>query len=444
MKWRMVVVAASASLLASACTGQTAAPTHPTPTEVPPAAGPSNPDGAGGAVSAAPGHGDCLPLGGTFDPATATFIADFTADPAAPKPACPSSAWDIQLHFRDQSAWLAPHPFDAHHGPGCDSPNDPHAGHHRVTENADLVFFCRDHVMTAIDGGEYGMIYLTPAAMVDFSDGEATITFDMSTFRSSNRDWIDLWITPFDENLALPLDEEFPDAQGNPMNAIHIRMDGSGSDAPLDGAFRLMVIRDGRVEDHTNTWNPYNTFLETDRARRDTFELKVSRTSVELSMPGYSQPLQFGTFKDLGWSTGVVQFGHHSYNPRKDGGVPNTWHWDNVSIAPAVPFTIVPLTEEYTGEASARMALPEPAGDGTFLRFTAQGRVHLSFDGGQFSVVSPRASSLQHRPETFSSYMVPVPKGTTRVDIQLDADDWLPPPYFARGFALWSDSAPAN
>ena len=39
--------------------------------------------------------------------------------------------------------------------------------------------------MTSINASGYGVIYLTPDQMVDFSAGEAVVRFDMSTFRTS-------------------------------------------------------------------------------------------------------------------------------------------------------------------------------------------------------------------------------------------------------------------
>ena len=46
------------------------------------------------------------------------------------------------------------------------------------------------------------------------------------------------------------------------------------------------------------------------------------------------------------WNQGVIQFVHRSFDPSKGcsgGGAcgPNTWHWDNVSIAPAMPFSLL-------------------------------------------------------------------------------------------------------
>src|SRR5581483_1478958 len=76
----------------------------------------------------------------------------------------------------------------------------------------------------------------------------------------------------------------------------------------------------------------------------------------------------------LAWNQGVVQLGHHSYNPQKDCPasspcLPNTWHWNNVRISPAVPFSIqrVPVRMVQTSDDYPLPAAPA----GAMLRFAA-------------------------------------------------------------------------
>lgn len=364
----------------------------------------------------------------------------FDGAPAAPQPYS-DPHWDIQYHQRDNYAWQNPIPVAAHHGPACEAPDVTH----QVTSFEGLVFKCNNHLMTAIDGGEYGMIYLTPDRMADWSSGTAVIEWDMSTFRSSNRDWIDVWVTPLADNLVLPLDNDIPDAQGTPRNAIHIRMDGSGTAGPLDGGFKIFVYQNGSLVSpaSTNTtWNPYNDFLQTDKARRDTFRLEISRTTINLTMPGYNQTLQRATGLNLGFSSGVVQLGHHSYNPRKDGGVPNTWHWDSVNISPSIPLTMLHgdrRTVDGSSPQTVRFAGPAPAN--SYLRFAAQGRVEYSLNGGSSWQVASKQWAAQPQVFTFSNYFVPIPAGTQEVTFRLSAEGGLPPPFQAKGFAIWSTSA---
>src|SRR4030095_3362705 len=106
-------------------------------------------------------------------------------------------------------------------GSNCGAP----PANHTISSYDDAVFICKDHIMTAITADGYGVIYLTPHQLVDFSNEEAVISWDMSTARSSGRDWVDLWITPYQDNLQLPLEDWLPDLNGEPRNAIHVRMD---------------------------------------------------------------------------------------------------------------------------------------------------------------------------------------------------------------------------
>src|SRR5262249_51172041 len=148
------------------------------------------------------------------------------------------------------------------------------------------VFQCNDHIMTAINAGGYGEIMLTPNRMVDFGTGEAVVRFDMSTFRSSLRDWVDIWLSPWDDQIALPLEDWLPDLAREPKRGIHIRMDISEGKS----TFRGYVIRNfDASEITTDNWTTYESFLTPSASRRDTFELRVSRTSVKFGMPAYNQ-----------------------------------------------------------------------------------------------------------------------------------------------------------
>src|SRR5882672_3916124 len=140
--------------------------------------------------------------------------------PAAPTPWNPST-WDIAVHIRNNYQFGGLDAMQAQHGADCSAP----PATHPVSSYNDAVFVCKNHVMTSISAGGYGVIYLTPDHMFDWSGGTSSLSFPVSTFRSSDRDWIDLWITPFGENLELPLESWLPDLQGPPKDAIHIRMD---------------------------------------------------------------------------------------------------------------------------------------------------------------------------------------------------------------------------
>jgi len=331
----------------------------------------------------------------------------------------------------------------AHHGPDCAAA----PAVHPIAAYDDAVFHCNDHIMTAINASGYGVIYLTPNQQVDFRDGEAVVRFDLSTLRTSQRDWVDLWLTPYADHLQLPLQNWLPDLTGEPRRAIHIRMDTTNGQT----VFRATVYRD-TVEEalEARSLTGYEQVLTPSAVRRDPFELRISRTSIRFGMPDYNLWWVDSPLADLGWDRAIVQFGHHSYTPTKDCApgpcAPNTWHWDNVSIAPSVPFTILPGDARWlSDERGATVGFPEPAPPNSHLRFVAIGTaLEVSFDGGaSWQPAQPRPI----RPgrdvlNTFVSYWTPMPTGATSAMVR--GGNWLAGAWQARDAAIWSLTPPAG
>lgn len=307
-----------------------------------------------------------------------TFLDSFDGEPEAPLPWEPIH-WDVTVHARSREHFYELAEMDAAHGAHCEPPPTSHP----ITLYEDTVFQCRNHIMTAINEGGYGAIYLTPNQLVNFSDGEAVIRFDVSTERTSGRDWIDLWITPYDEQLQLPLPEWLPDLSGEPRRAIKIEMDSFEDNTIFKGE----IIRDHQAEIiDGNTWTGYEAFLVPSAADRTTFELQLSETHIKFGIPAYDFWWIDTDIAALGWNQGVVQLGHHSYNPTKDctDCSPNTWHWDNVLIEPAIPFTMLHADQRYIDpDTTPSVSFPTAAPENAYLRFAGIGdRLEVSFDGG--------------------------------------------------------------
>ncbi len=370
-----------------------------------------------------------------------TFTDTFDGSPPAPTPWCPPD-WDIAVTSRDAETWDTLEPMDIQHGVDCAAPPATH--HSDSYEGA--VHQCKDHVMTAIMAGGYGAIYLTPNVIADFSHGQATVKFDVSTARTSERDWIDIWITPFEDNLQLPLEDFLPDLQGPPRRAVQIRMDNDGDQT----IFRANVFRDFQGQDvPANGSVSYESLLTPSATVRTPFELDISRTHIRFGMPQKNFWWIDTDVPDLGFDAGVVQFGHHSYNPDKacdyDGTCgPNTWHWDNVSISPAKPFTMIHADKRFVAAESEPKSIEftAPAPDNAYLRFSAIGSVEVSYDGGRSWQPAKRQAEEMRHQEHFSSYWMPIPAGTHTVSFRFSNDDWYGGPFRAKDFAIWSLAPP--
>lgn len=310
----------------------------------------------------------------------------------------------------------------AHHGAMCGPATD----NHSVSLVRDAVFQCNDHIMTAMNSG-YGAVYLTPNHMIDLS-GEAVIRWDMSTHRAAGRDWVDLWLMPFADQLQIPLDDWLPPYQGEPKNAVHIRMDGASAGGTL---FRGSVIRNFEVTGLSGPeWQGYDAWLTEDKARRDTFELRISRTHIKFGMPAYNRWWVDQTVPDLGFDRAVVTWGHHAYNPTKDctGDCANTWHWDNMSVSPAVPFTLIKSSPVWTNATqNVPLTFASAAPTGAFLKFAGVGaNLETSFDNGQTWSAAVRQAQEKDATEHWSTYFSPVPAGAVRVQFRGQAT-WAGP-----------------
>ena len=364
------------------------------------------------------------------------FLESFTGQPSAPHPWKPSN-WDVTVHSRDVGTWAELEPVAAMHGSDCSAP----PSRHMLTSYDDAVFLCRDHLMTAIKAEGYGVIYLTPNQIIDFSHGDAILRFDLSTLRTSLRDWIDVWISPYPDQLQLPLEDWLPDLSGVPRNAVHVRMNTFNCGTN----FSVFVIKDFvATEVPAQNWVGYESLLTPDAKRRDTFELRISRSHIQFGMPRYRFSWVDADMPELAWDHGVVQFGHHSYNPGKSDGCgtvcePNTWHWDNISISPARPFTILRADRRSTSpENASSVNFPAPAPPNAYLRFAGIGTtLEVSFDGG----ASWQAAQLQAQKglndDHFKSYWMAVPPETSSA--QFRGANWWGGPWQVRDISIWAE-----
>lgn len=330
--------------------------------------------------------------------------------------------FDVQVHSRNPSTWEELESMQAQHGADCAGPPSAHENH--TYEGA--VFICKDHLMTAINAGGYGVIYLTPNRLLDFS-GDATLDFELSTEKMSTRDWWDVLITPMSDSNPVPLLSNLSqgvDLQGPPRNTIHIGTD-NGQGTPL-----LTVYRNGSEQQYGNVGNvpaldsgvtapnqaaTRQHFRFTISGGHMKFERLVSATAAALTYWDYAATVPF--------TSGTVQFGHHSYTPTKDGaGVPGTWHWDSIALNPATPFTIIKTGQRMFDDAGT-IQFDAPAPAGAVLRFSAVGKPVIN-GVARSPIPTVNRWGVSDKREHVAGYSVQIPEGSTSATIGFVADGW--------------------
>lgn len=432
--------------------------------------------------SSAPSAGDhrahAAPAAIVAEQQTPEFLEPFTGFPSVPTPWHPSN-WGVHVQSRNSDTWTALEtmtgPDAMHHGTDCGAPPATHDSQTPGMAYEEAVFQCRDHVMTSIHAGGYGLIYLTPPAQADFSQGETVISVDTSTFQSSDRDWQDIWIQPLEDNLINP----FPaaagtvDLQGIPRRGIHINQSNTSNGVAWRGARTENFIETGFSGNHCCLG--YNQFLDPSRERRSKLEIRLSTTHIKISMVANCQKTINGVLTDtqcktpsgfsavwldqaisppLDWTKGVVQFGHHSYNPWKScqdaqPKKPNsecpadTWHWDNVRIAPYEPMTLINAIPRQVTQATQDVTFGSPAPADAHVRFAAIGSVETSFDGGQTWTARTKQPASHPRADLSGSYWVPIPQGTTSMRVRLSNDQTYAGPFRAYDFQILAAGAQA-
>lgn len=364
--------------------------------------------------------------------AAAVFTEPFTGSPPAPASVYSSLAgFDVTIDGAENGD-QGFEPQAAHHGADC----APYPATHTVSSFGDAIFQCRDHWMTTAEGGDgkYTIIVATAPAQLDFSGG-ACASVDVSTFRASDRDWWELWLTPYADNLSEPHEDFLPAAQGEPKNAILVRLEGGSQ-------IQAKVVRNHASEQVAVA--QYRDFITPSANVRTPHEICLTRTGLTVKIGGVEA--MTATFADLGWDKAIFQIEHSTYNPTKgscvDGCGANTWHWDNVSLSSAIPFTIIRGDQRTFGQyQNGTVTFPTPAPANSYLRFSGLGNWEW-LDGSTWRPVA-RADQEMSRPEHAQNYWQPIPVGTTSVQLRGTGQDWNGS-FVARDMSIWSLTAPGS
>lgn len=354
--------------------------------------------------------------------------------------------WDIQVHVRSAHEKLgALDPHDADHGPNCEAPGHDGSVTHSVDAIEEAVYQCADHVMTSLRADDYGLAALTPSAMADFSQGEAVIRFDVSSLSVSQRDWFGVVIQPWDDQLPLPIVDWLPDLNGFGRSAIHLDF-GGGVICPV--VYRDFAAAEGadKFSSGCRWWESWESALTPSAQTRTTIQITLSRTRVRVEVPSIGLVWADMTIEDLGWDKGVVSFLHHSYTPFKDGnGGPNTWHWDNVEIAPSQPFSILKADRRWVNQNGATLAFADAAPPDSHLRASAIGTVpELSFDGGQTWETARQQPSQKEGPAWQIWHAVPQGARSVLVRSSGPNPGWWPSGWIFKDAAIFSLEAGAT
>jgi hypothetical protein len=363
-----------------------------------------------------------------------TLDTTFDGTPSAPE-AYSNQNWMIDTHSRDSNTWDLLEPMDVQHGTDCAGPPATHP-HPRTYES--VVFKCNNHIMTALTAGGYAMVSMMPNRMVDFSTAGA-VYFDISTEKMSQRDWIAVTVTPFNDQLTLPFNQGEVDLQGMPANALHIT-NNNGEGGLVPEAYKNGVVTSYFAGWQSSPLSAGVTAGTNQSATRQAFKLSLTPTTMKFErLPSVTAPamVYWEVPIDVNFTKGVVQFEHHSYNPTKDGaGTHATWHWDNLRVSPEVPFTINKGSIRQL-TTSGNVTFTEPAPANSYLRFTGICRIAVN---GTNVAKKAFAGHYEHA----APYLVPVAPGTTSVNIGFSADDWYSGPCFARDFSIVSEVAPGS
>jgi len=387
----------------------------------------------------------------TASAAGPSFTFNWDGSPSVPQSWVPAAAndWDLlQINNGSTDDNVQDGTFAAGHGPDCSAP----PAMHMVTTLSETAYICKDHMMTAAADND---VFITPNQLVDFSQGTAMVTWQVSTFRHSQRDWWELWLMPFNENYATPTDNA-PAFNGNPPNALHIAMNQrAGCSIGQDGwnhvgtMFEFAVYRGDQAIQKGGGGDCMEDAAGGPSAKtRSTFELGVSQQHIRFLMRGAAGTANFiDENVALPFNRAVVTWGHRSYSPSKacggDGTCgPNTFHWSNVSISPAVPFTILRPNNVFSVHEGtpATVTLPEPAPANAFLRFAAYGSIQVAYDGGNFA--SPHMQDTAWRQEGASNYFSPIPAGTKTISFQGGTRGNVR--WWVGDISVWATTAPVS
>ena len=397
-----------------------------------------------------------------------SFLADFNLDPTAPQSFYGTPGFATFIHSRDPQAQYQPYPSIGDHGPNCEppflrNPGDSYDTTHAITAYDQVIYSCKNHMMTNLRADGYGLINIMPDHLVDISEGEATVRVDVSSLDRSaqNRDWWTMTLMPLNTLNPLHAPDWAPDVEGFAPNAIWIGMSfANGMRYP----FIEMTDANGNHQELSGAFRGLEEFITPSQVVRDTWEISISKNRIRLGMkfkPGHPSGLEEfwwvdtevdenGNPLNIPWDKAAVLMGHYVYNSRKNGeGIENTWHWDNLFIEPAVPIEVCVPDARFADGNDPTIRFNKPAPENSFMLFaspditrTAQD-MELSFDQGQNWLKPERLTGSTTDLSndwgvSFASLRIAVPPGTQEVSFRGRDSHWYK--WMARDVYIFSET----
>lgn len=370
-----------------------------------------------------------------------TWVSDFSSSAFAPT--TPTTAyelldgWHIIVHSRNYGQWhqLERYPLD--HGDDCGPPVDGPDGVHFDNSYNGATWVCRNHIMSGIAAGGYGLTYFVAPRLVYYDSSEyTTIQWRQSMYDNSERQWVDVVIIPYSDFAQMSLSTLVPDLAGPAYN--HVRMEETEA-INVPAHFRQYWTENGSQGGPEYQYTPYPIDVITDygNSPMTDFQLKANRVLFSwtiggggsvLTMPEYNQVLHNAPLnhnENMCVDGCVVMFGTHSYNPYKacdfDGSCgPYTVHWSDFSLSNSEPLNII-RNDEHTAVWSAgqNYNLPEPAPENAMLScsFLGSPTARISFNDGPQVPIVFSDTTLGFQQNLFNSVWMPIPAGTTRVSV---------------------------
>lgn len=402
------------------------------------------------------------------------FLETFDGAPSAPAAYTNPDNWDILVQgFGDTE------PFLAQHGPHCEAPGFPYTptNSHQISTESDAVFQCNGHLMTTLGLTGYGAVYMTPPALMDMSGGTAVLKWDMSTLRTAARDWVDIVINPYAERQELAYNNN---DQHVPPDNIHVELGGTNE---FNVTQRVGGGHDVKIDgDSYTTWDmvmeAQNPPLTESAARRDSFEIDLSTTHIKVCLTGNNtgQTYTYKGQQGFCWvdadlptplsqsvwgTTAQVQLNHRNYNaeksctdvedqfnivhsPSADAKCPpDTWHWDNVKIEPAIPYSVIQPTQAnlvVSDPSPQTVTFSKAAPANTNLEYVTMGKnsqAQVSFDNGAtWQKANFQPATADGHDENGEMVWMPVPVGVQSVMVRGANGFWGK--YWSYGFNLIS------